>query len=552
MESMRTLGLHARLRPWLHYAHDGGWRRHLASFRSEERGVVAVIFAIVFCAVLLAVAAAIDYARTAREYARVQNALDAAALAASHRLGTPDQDTLGRADADAYFSANTARQKAVGTLESVALDADNGQVNATAKGNMWASLMRAVGIRQIGFNNQTTVKRGSGTIEIALVLDNSSGLAGQPIVDLRTAAKSLANLVFAGAQDSNNVKVGVIPFAGAVNVGADKRAAWWIDSAGLASYHAENFSQSVSRFALFDRLGTSWAGCVEARPSPYDVDDTPPNTAVPNSLFVPIFAPDEPDPANAGNDAFVNDYLADSGGSCPQPATQCLNYNSNSKCTKWATTPIPPLTAQTQICKYDGAVPLVAALGPTRSGPNMNCDSTPLTPLTTVRSDVIAALDAMSATGGANISEGIAWGWRVLAPNAPFGHGRPYDVPGNKKYLILMARGANWIVGQKNMNESYYSAWGFGANNRLNSSSHTTPSLTDSMNQKARAACRGASDKGVQVYTIAFGVSDAHTRSMLKYCATDPSMTYTAETADELKTIFETIARNITPVRISG
>jgi len=72
------------------------------------------------------------------------------------------------------------------------------------------------------------------------------------------------------------------------------------------------------------------------------------------------------------------------------------------------------------------------------------------------------------------------------------------------------------------------------------------------MNQKSRAACRGASDKGVQVYTIAFGVSDAHTRSMLQYCATLPSMAYSVQTADELKAIFERIARDITPARIAG
>jgi len=182
----------------------------------------------------------------------------------------------------------------------------------------------------------------------------------------------------------------------------------------------------------------------------------------------------------------------------------------------------------------------------------MNCDSSPLTPLTSTRSDVNAALDAMAASGGSNISEGIAWAWRVLSPDAPFAMAKPYDAANNKKYMIILARGANWIVGLKNMNESYYSAWGYGANNRLNSSSHTTPSLTDSMNQKSRDACRGASDKGVLVYTIGFGVSDAHTRSMLQYCASLPSMRYTAETADELRAIFESIGRDLTPVRITG
>src|SRR5436853_7605580 len=82
-------------------------------FHADERGVVAVIFAIVFCAILLAVAIAIDFGRTAREYTRVQDALDAAALAAAHRLGKTDQNTQGPSDADAYFKANTAKQKNV-------------------------------------------------------------------------------------------------------------------------------------------------------------------------------------------------------------------------------------------------------------------------------------------------------------------------------------------------------------------------------------------------------------------------------------------------------
>src|SRR5262245_12173646 len=114
----------------------------------------------------------------------------------------------------------------------------------------------------------------------------------------------------------------------------------------------------------------------------------------------------------------------------------------------------------------------------------------------------------MIAAGGADISEGIAWGWRVLAPAAPFAQARPYDAASNKKYMIIMARGANCIVGLNNMNNSYYSAWGYGVNNRLNPNSHTTSALTNSMNQKSRDACRGASDKGIQVYTIGFGESD--------------------------------------------
>src|SRR5690606_11929671 len=38
---------------------------------------------------------------------------------------------------------------------------------------------------------------------------------------------------------------------------------------------------------------SSWAGCVEQRPSPYDVNDTPATPSNPATLFVPMFAPDQ-------------------------------------------------------------------------------------------------------------------------------------------------------------------------------------------------------------------------------------------------------------------
>ena len=50
------------------------------------------------------------------------------------------------------------------------MDADKGEVGATAKGNMLTSLLKAVGIRNIGFGSSATVRKGRGTVEVALVL----------------------------------------------------------------------------------------------------------------------------------------------------------------------------------------------------------------------------------------------------------------------------------------------------------------------------------------------------------------------------------------------
>jgi Flp pilus assembly protein TadG len=89
----------------------------LQRLAGDERGVVAAIFAITFSAIFLAVAVAIDDARTQTEVVREQNAPDAAALAASHRLGLPDQDATGRQDADAHFKVNTIKHKDVAGLK---------------------------------------------------------------------------------------------------------------------------------------------------------------------------------------------------------------------------------------------------------------------------------------------------------------------------------------------------------------------------------------------------------------------------------------------------
>jgi hypothetical protein len=47
--------------------------------------------------------------------------------------------------------------------------------------------------------------------------------------------------------------------------------------------------------------------------------------------------------------------------------------------------------------------------------------------------------------GGTNQAEGLAWGWRVLSPSAPFTEGRPYNDPSDpvRKVIVLMTDGEN-------------------------------------------------------------------------------------------------------------
>jgi hypothetical protein len=158
-------------------------------------------------------------------------------------------------------------------------------------------------------------------------------MAGQPLADLGVAAKNLTSVLFAGYEGTDKVRLAIVPFAGSVNVGAAQQGAAWIDSGGLSPVHYENFAEQRPRFQLFTELGVRWGGCVEVRPSPHDVTDSVPQSALPASLFVPMFAPDEPDPANAEGHSYSNNYLSDTGGRCLAPAATCVQMCRRGRCT---------------------------------------------------------------------------------------------------------------------------------------------------------------------------------------------------------------------------
>ena len=181
---------------------------------------MAVIVALTFSAIFLAVAVAIDFARPQTEVVRVENAAAAAALAVSHRLGLPDQDTTDWQDRDAPFKVTSSTPDEVG----IPMQAEQGQPRATAKANMLTSLLKAVGGKSIGFGASTSVKKGRGTLEVALVLNNSGSMAGQPLADLGVAAKNLTSVLFAGYEGADKVRLAILPFAGSVSVGGPSRA----------------------------------------------------------------------------------------------------------------------------------------------------------------------------------------------------------------------------------------------------------------------------------------------------------------------------------------
>lgn len=204
---------------------------------------------------------------------------------------------------------------------------------------------------------------------------------------------------------------------------------------------------------------TSWQGCVEARPAPYNNDDTPATTTNPATLFVPMFAPDEPGHLWKDLDADNLDDLKDTT-DYKYKNSWWADWNDDKTASK----------RQSDMRKYFRVKPLKAPAAGASYGPNYSCTTTPITPLTDVSKaaglkTIKDAIDAMTPTGNTNVPEGTAWGWRVLSSGAPFTEGRPDGEKGNDKVVIVLTDGANTYSTASSpdavSNKSTYAAYGY-------------------------------------------------------------------------------------------
>lgn len=363
---------------------------------------------------------------------------------------------------------------------------------------------------ELGFTASSEI-RLKNTIEVALVLDNSGSMdfyssGGKKRMDLlKAASKQLVDTIADQAaqlkQIEKPVQFALVPFAASVNVGPNNATASWMDTGGLSPIHYENFeattklandkgfkvvngvyykdgngwgtekNQRVTRFTLFNELKRqsctgsgnnevctpkpfiSWDGCVEARPYPHNIQDTAPSSSDPASLFVPMFAPDEPGAGWVSPQSFVpNSWLDD-----------FLTTTGTSKSVQ--------LLRQKNIAKYfQVAAKNIKLPDPLTGGPNFSCTTKPITPLTDVSTpagvnSIKAAIDGMVASGATNVPEGLAWGWRVLSSQEPFTGGRPETEKGNDKIVIVLTDGENtyYTPGGNDYpgNKSTYSAYGY-------------------------------------------------------------------------------------------
>ncbi|TPI60470.1 hypothetical protein FJ417_12820 [Mesorhizobium sp. B3-1-7] len=540
----------------------------LRQFWRSRRGNFSLMLAVGVPAMLGAVAFATDVSTLMRAKSNLQNALDAANLASSH-LG--DAETTRNDAFNSYFQANVASHGELSNAKAT-LTVDRGvnfvKTRATASADVNLNFAFLFGAEK-HISVDASAVESNNQLEVVLVLDNTGSMAGARIAALRTATKSLLDYLEAVKSPTRSVRASLVPFVTAVDVNGPEFDPSWIDMDGKSSTNGVNFpvidGKRPNHMALFKQLGqtggwnnTGWKGCVEARPGALNISDTPPDPSKPDTLFVPYFAPDDPDvarkpSASYGNSStgYNNSYLNDTidktklnqnilGIDLSGLLTGVLNALLNADLTT--------------IAKYVASTgkEITEAGNPITIGPNRACP-TPIIPLTDDFDKLRQAASQMSEWNGSgtNVSEGLSWGQRVLSPQPPYTDAAPYKTAGVTKVVMLLTDGENVVYGASNTpQKSDYTSYGYLASGRFGSSNQTAAARN--VDGWTKDVCTQLKNQGVQIYTMVLQADTAANRSLYSACASDPSDYYAVEDPAKLPNVFQTIANKFSRLQLTN
>jgi Flp pilus assembly protein TadG len=576
-------------------------------FSKNESGVFAVIFGVLSVVLIATSGAVVDFVGVQQARVRAQAALDSATLALQPQIYTLSEAQLRSLAEDLLVERMTDSGVAV-TVESANVVKDDGTLFLKARLTVPMSFVSLVGISEMKTRIASQATRKKLAVEVMMVLDNSGSMGSYSrMTNLKTAAANATEILFGGETTQPNVFIGIAPFTSFVNVGTSNANASWMDVAGNSSIANDNFdddddestpySGPVNRLALYDQLtNVSWRGCVDARPhtstglySHLDTDDTIPVSSDPDTKIVPAFGPDTPDSWPGWLADYISDGFEGSGGSSGSGddggddddgddddgddddgddddgddddgddddgddddgdddgegdgdgdggggggAATCGSSGSSER------------EQQERLCKYSGSI------NTSSWGPNFDCPSAELLPLTNVKQPVLDAIDAMVASGATNIHMGTIWGFRALSPTEPFTEGASYD-EATAKVMIIMTDGENTMYSRNNMNgAAYYSPYGYPYNGRLGAVGWSSSQMRAEMDVRTLESCANAKAQGITIYTIGLNPPNNSTQNMLTDCATSASYAYFPEQASELDGVFTEIANQLSALRLA-
>ena len=469
----------------------GFWphRRQFLRFLKSRAGGTLPLAAMVMLSLVGFAGVALDGARVIHAKDVLQRSLDAGGLAAGHTLDLADLEV----DGQDFFNANLAAGGAIlrNPALTIVTSQDERVITLTATADVEPTFMSVFGVETVSVSAQTEVTRETRGMELALVMDNTGSMAGSKITAMKNAAQGMIDAIYGDETVLPHLWVSLVPYTAAVNMGPDKTA--WLDTAGQ------------DRITDGDFQTETWKGCVMARPLTGDRNDAPPA--------------DEPFEIFFWEDSVDNNWILSD-----------LSLDIDAR----------------------------QSAGNGGTGPNLGCGPA-ITPLTASKTSVTTAISEMAAwsRGGTTSNLGLVWGWRTLSPRwqGLWGGATPaelplaYDDPLIDKVIVVLTDGNNQFFDYQGGGPE---GSDFTAYDRLNIFGY--PSLNagrDELNNRFASLCTDIKATGIQIFAITFGSGADGARSLYETCASNPGYYFHAPTNAQLQTVFDTIGRQLSNLRLS-
>ena len=192
----------------------------------DTAGNVAMLFGLAMPVLILMTFGGVDVHRISTVRVNLQDALDAATLAAARSPYTTDADLkrIGLAALEAnlqnYPDIQLLADQTTFTLVGDVVVADAKVEVQTLVANIVLPPYGKLLDDTLPVKGHSEVDRSSRNIEVALALDITGSMAGEKLSDLKIAAKQLVDLVVQPVQTPYYSKVALVPWSNAVNPGS--------------------------------------------------------------------------------------------------------------------------------------------------------------------------------------------------------------------------------------------------------------------------------------------------------------------------------------------
>lgn len=500
------------------------------------QGNVLPMMAAALIPILATIGGGLDYARASLAKAKLQEAVDSAALAGRRAMSNDNIETA-RPQVNAFMDFNF-EDGFYGTapLQVELTKPDVGTVRVEADTTIKTTLLRLVGIDEFEIRAVGEATQNLDNVDIVLVLDTTGSMEQdldgvEKIKTLREAVKSLyAELAPAQKQlrDQNlRLRIGVVPYSSTVNVGKilQDENSNYIETRKVPYYHwakrgrnwdfervEYNLDGYVRGGALGNKNGHSnfqnekWDGCIEERGT-------------------------------------INNIVGNDSRDAPPTGAHDLDIDL-----------IPSSDTKTRWKPY--------IFDPLNGNPNTSCPSEVTLLAELDQSDINDIVSDLIPRGSTYHDLGMIWGARLISSGGIFGSDNPSSYNGRpvRRHIIYMTDGEmsspvdscgrtfwGYCIASTADHSAAYSAYGIeqydqrigGTDINDNNARHTKRFLM---------VCNAAKAKQVSVWTIAFGTKE---NESLKRCASNDDQAFTINESDTLVEKFAEIGRNIGALRLS-